>query len=231
METTLTSEIKEKFSTLPKELRKFIVNESWTTIAESIAEKFNFNPDQTEKLEQETLMVLIGVESVKNFRANLIEELDVTYDQALKVSYEMNNQIFGQVAETLRKMEEGGVENPAPESENVTPPENKIESVLPPEPENVYRPAEIPRPNRPETKPDHLLTDHETMEREEGMHLHSQSVMPSMNSASAPKRETADRPMSIVDQKLRQMVRSNEEVKPVKNTNYENGDPYREPIN
>lgn len=233
MDTTLINEIKDRFHALPDVLKSFIMNDSWMTNVESIASKFGLNPNQTEGLEQETLIVLMGTEPTKNFRANLVEELDVTYDQALKISYEMNARVFGPVTKALEEFQDVNSEKLDESDLNIESearkPETKIDNVLPPEPETIYKPAEIPRPyGQAETQADHLLTDHETMEKTGGMHLHSQMVMPALTKKD--NGNTKER-SSIIDQKLNQIVRSGNDSAQKKENRYPDSDPYREPIN
>lgn len=216
MNDTTTNEIKELFGILPDILQKHIANSPWLQNIESIGNKYTLNEMQTEGLRQETLFVLMGMQPLSNFRANLVQELDLTYDQALKISFDANAQIFGPVMNELRQVQEGKIETTTSTPPTPTP------VPVQPEPVNPF----IPNPsktgvvkNNSGMNPDHLLMDHKETERVDGVHLHSQNVMPSF---SQPKG-------SIVDQKLSRIFRpSAGPTKPQKP--YNGSDPYREPL-
>ena len=86
----------------------------------------------------------MGMQSLNNFRANLVQELDVTYDQALKIAFDANAQIFGPVMNELRQVQEGKIETTPPLTAEVfTPTESKPEPIRP-EPVNPF----IPNPSK-----------------------------------------------------------------------------------
>lgn len=219
MNDTSTNEIRELFGILPITLQKYIVDSPWLQNIEGIASKYALNEIQTEGLRQETLFVLMGMQPQNNFRANLVQELDVSYDQALKISFDANAQIFGPVMNELKQVQEGKIETPT-----ITPTRTEQETEpVRPEPVNPF----IPNPSKSgavrsniETEPVHMLMDHEQTERVDGVHLHSQSVMPQAQVGGG----------SIVDQKLSRIFKSS--ATPTQPTRPRDGtDPYREPLN
>jgi hypothetical protein len=223
----LSKEIGELLRILPNTLRKYIVESSWLQNIEDIASKYTLNETQTEGLRQETLFILMGMQSLNNFRANLVQELDVTYDQALKIAFDANAQIFGPVMNELRQVQEGKIETTPPLTAEVfTPTESKPEPIRP-EPVNPF----IPNPSKagvvkkgPETNPDHMLMDHKETERVDGVHLHSQNVMPHQTNKTSTHIGG-----SIVDQKLSRIFRSSTNTSQPSRPR-DGIDPYREPI-
>lgn len=181
-----------------------------------LIQKYNLSENQRLEFEKEIENVISGRTQLRDFRSHLVEKLDLTYDQALKISFDANAQIFGPVMNELRQVQEGKIETATSTPPTPTP------VPVQPEPVNPF----IPNPsktgvvkNNSGMNPDHLLMDHKETERVDGVHLHSQNVMPSF---SQPKG-------SIVDQKLSRIFRpSAGPTKPQKP--YNGSDPYREPL-
>lgn len=171
---------------------------------EAIGNKHNLNVTQVSQLNNEIVFVLLGLEPLNSFRPNLMRELGITYDQAIKISSDVNDRIFGSVMNAVKALEKTE-ESPSVE-ENV---------VTKPHPEPVK-------------KPDELLPDHDQLTKTDGPHTHTQSVPPVVASvtptvaaptatqvAKAPATVTPATTMqpkpafkSIVDQKLSGLVRS-----------------------
>jgi|GEM_PF-4245652 len=200
-----------------------------------MATKNKLDSSMAEKIQTEMILILLGLEPISRFRANLVSELETSYDQALKIAFDANAQFFGPVMETLKQMDD---EIKKFEEENAGS-EEETENQSPSEPRSGV-----------ETHPNRMIPDHEEMEKVDGIHLHSQSVMP-MNAAAAQKesRNFTQTPKqsfsSTIDQKLRNIVRSptttnqagNPEIEtmgvPVKTIvkpGYVSNDPYREPL-
>ncbi|HLP43651.1 MAG TPA: hypothetical protein VK145_00015 [Candidatus Nanoarchaeia archaeon] len=234
MDTNLVEKLKGQLSILPENLQNFVMKTPWMDDVESIAHKYNLDEEQTEGLRQEIMFVLFGIEKLSSLRANLVEELDITYDQALKIAFDANAQIFNPVMEDIRITQ--GIIERGDEPEQT--PTSK------PEPANPL----IPNPSKsgiakigPETDPVHILMDHKEMERVDGPHLHSQNVMPHSAETSrgkpfsqSPAGSEGRSGGSIVDQKLSRIFKSSSTPsapatpKPI--TKGYVSDPYREPL-
>jgi hypothetical protein len=174
-----------------------------TNIA-AITSKYELSEEQAAKLEVLVSNVLAGKSEVSNFRSDLVGELGIAYDQALKISYDLNTNLFNQ--------EKDGGSNTisnTPGATSVIPKKETISATLPNNPVITQKTPVIR--TGPETDPRHLVSDHEQMEREDGPHLHSQSIMP-----LTEQKKTLG---SIVEQKLNKITSSN---------NYPGKDPYRE---
>lgn len=224
--------IKEQLQILPPKLKTLAVKQIWVDQIDNIAKKYNLNDEQTKNLEQETFFILLGMTPFSAYRTNLVNESNVSYDQALKIAYDANQQIFESVMDDLKTFES---EIFSSDSENIE--NNELSNANGNWDENQSA-----------TTPDRMLPDHETLEKTEGVHLHNQTVMPAGDRSkqfdSAPKKQTKF--SSIIDQKLGGMFRQgqsqtpsnlptgNGSQKPTSNfgqkNNYAGKDPYREPI-
>ncbi len=236
-------------------------------IVSSMGGKYGVVPEKNDILQSEIIMVLLGMEPLSGLRANLVEELGITYDQALKISFESNTQIFNPVMDELKRLEEviknGGkleIETPGSDDDEIpdVPDDEEVAQEEEPETTQVEQANPfIPNPSKTgvvrntrsngmETDPDHMLMDHEEMEKVDGVHLHSQNVMPSANTHSTPAvRQSffSSKPQgeSIVDQKLSRIFKpastptppsnlpTGNQVKP-QSKGYGEKDPYREPL-
>lgn len=186
----IKSTLKEYLEIAPQNILAVIkkISDKPEIVAE-IARRQNLDESMFEALQIEIFLILLGVEPFSTFRANLVQELDLTYDQALKISMDANISIFGPVMETLRNMERGIIDEkgPATEETKTRPSSGEAENILHSQMDKGA-PANLPtsntavKPSAPQATP--LLMDHEEMERVDGIHLHSQSIMPSASSMS-----------------------------------------------
>jgi len=212
--------IKEYFDSIDSKLQQLLISPVTKNKIEAIIQKYPLRDEQGAQLKNEIQLVLIGMEVFSNFRANLVQELGITYDQALKLAYDVNEQIFSGVMNELKEMEsdiaaagnEGVVEEGA---------EKEREGVTTAVEKNTADHRILQRQTET-TTPDHMIADHQSMETTDGPHLHSQTVMPQR---------------TIVDEKLSQIVRPTpqpaitaKEIEEKRKERYRSNDPYREPI-
>lgn len=244
MDETLKT-LKENFEVLPPDVQDAIINPLTKDKIISIGKRHNLTTEQKYSLENEIFFVLFGLEPLSKFRANAVEKVGASYDQAIKISSDANKEIFDPVMGLLKEMEE------------------ELRAISNPDPSN-HIDLDKKMPTSPTS--DHLLPSHE-MIREP--HLHSQTLMPknavapaagpkmpiktafstppvSKPSSPAPTAPAAQIPVpqpltpkfsSIVDQKLSKLVRTERdesqvktEVEEKRKVGYTGGDPYREPI-
>lgn len=216
--------IKEYFEAVDEKLQKLIISSVTKNKIERIIQKYPLSEEQGVQLGNEINLVLLGIETINNFRPNLVNELGITYDQALKLSYTVNEEIFSGVMEELKEIEfvttevkEGRMiaEDEEEETEEGSAPEDTAPArneFL----EKQTRPAGI--------SPDHMIPDHEAMEVTDGPHLHSQTIMPQTEGGMG----------TIIDQKLSRIFKNKAEPEEVINQRkerYKGNDPYREPVN
>lgn len=225
--------IEGRISTLPEKMQEILFANSWKEMVKNITTRYTLNEEEANNLKTEIFLILTGLEPINNFRTNLVKELDISYDQALKIASDTNTGIFNPIMEILKKAE-GEIKKVDEEDQAyLNSPEAKSTA-------REFMPNLVKSEREVILEPNHMIPDHAAMEKTEGVHVHSQTVMPSNVSAAyvEPKKDASVG--SIVDQKLRQVVRSTEEKPinrppsnlPTRDTDpYKGNDPYREPIN
>lgn len=117
--------IRERFSKLPKELREAITSVKVAESLRKISEENRLHLDQGQILENETYMVLLGIDEASNYAKNIQKELSVPEEQAQKIANEVVRNIFSPIREgfkahTLPQNREAGenVKAPDPEDKN-----------------------------------------------------------------------------------------------------------------
>ncbi len=203
----------------------------------SISEKYNLDPIKTSALQMEMILILLGIEPISAFRTNLVRELKVTYDQAIKISSDINSNFLSSVLEGLKNIEK---KDDGDETSSSIKAQEILNSQLGKnltEKSFIHHQLIERKPTEAKPEAELLIPDHEEMEKEGGTHLHSQTIMPKIGeegqtaAAAAQTEHSANstRPSlgNIVDQKLKNIVRSSSENL---NNKYKGNDPYREPI-
>lgn len=170
---------------------------------EAIGNKHGLNETQISQLNNEIIFVLLGLEALNSFRPNLMRELGITYDQAIKISSDVNDRVFGSVMNVVKALEKTE-ESPSAREKIITKPHPELAK-----------------------KSEDLLPDHEQLTKIDGPHAHSQSAASAVaqvgatvaaTTAVTAKTTTPVTPIatpspkpafkSIVDQKLSGLVRS-----------------------
>ena len=231
--------LRKKLDEASQPLQDMVFSTEKSEKIEALAQKFSLSADQRIKLEELVNLILIRLEPMVKLRALLTSDVGLSYDQAIKITPDLQN-LFAPVAAELEREPEP----PAPdEGETNTETEEEVPELEPVEP----------------VTPDHLLDTHEHMEQVSGAHTHMPPVVPvhkmesgipnTYNSGSTPPVRSAPAPSNIpsststpsfttVDQKLRGLVRAEREETTIRNDveerrkiAYKDGDPYREPLN
>ena len=73
-ELTLEESMKQVMQTLPPVIRNYLVQEKYTPVAMSLANKYGLRVDQSGVLEREIMLLLMGVENPTEFAEALTEE-------------------------------------------------------------------------------------------------------------------------------------------------------------
>lgn len=176
----------------------------------NVSKKYQLTVEQEAGIEKEIGRVLSGETKLEAFRSNIVNLYRVTYDQALKIAYEINDQIFS-------KTKKGAaLEKPAEKS------------ISPKQPQPSSSNTSTQTPNR-------MIPDHQAMEITDGPHLHSQNIMPQNDSNQNSRGSSGFG--TIIDQKLSRIVKNKTvsaaepaAVTQSRNEKYRGSDPYREPI-
>jgi len=106
MDETLTTDLKKQFQALPKEVQQAISAADLPTKLQEIVKNNKLMIDQAGGLEIETTLVLFGLEPLENYVANLIKNVGLSSIQASVVAHDVNESIFKNIRETLKKINE-----------------------------------------------------------------------------------------------------------------------------
>jgi len=71
----ISQDLKNYIQELPQELQDYIKQSNWIVTVKSIALKYTLDDDTSEKLQTETFMVLLALETVSDFKYNLRENI------------------------------------------------------------------------------------------------------------------------------------------------------------
>jgi len=93
-EKTIENTIQERFNQLPQTLQDVILSGTFQQGIMSVAQKHNLHIDQTGKLENETMLVVLGIEPPDAFGENLMRELDIDEEKATTLVTDLNNEVF-----------------------------------------------------------------------------------------------------------------------------------------
>ncbi len=106
MDNDLDKNLEEQFQNLPKELREAISSADLPNKLQQITKNNQILLDQAENVQKETLLVLLGLEPLENYTENLQKNAELTKNQAIAIAHDINELVFKNVRETLRKINE-----------------------------------------------------------------------------------------------------------------------------
>jgi restriction endonuclease len=134
--------IADQMKKLPKDIVAAIVSVDYKTKLQEITKRQRLLIDQAGKLEMETTLVMIGLEPLADYVANLERELGVPVMQAKQIAGDVSEHIFKPIRESLQAM------NQAVEDEEIEREQNRI-----------LGQGEIPKVAVPTTTDDNLDRD------------------------------------------------------------------------
>ena len=117
MDQTLTQDLKKQFEALPIEVQKAITDVNLSLRLQEIVKNNKLMIDQAGKLEIETVLILFGLEPLENFVGNIIKRVGLSSIQASIVAHDVNESIFKNIRETLKKINEFTLEQDGVEIE------------------------------------------------------------------------------------------------------------------
>ncbi|MCW9054942.1 MAG: hypothetical protein OQJ98_03130 [Candidatus Pacebacteria bacterium] len=94
--------IRDRFAELPEKLQQAITSTEVAEKLREIATKYRLHLDQGQILENETYMVLLGIEEAGKYEENIRHELNIPKDQAEKIATEVAQDIFLSVRNELK---------------------------------------------------------------------------------------------------------------------------------
>lgn len=109
--------IEEKMKNLPEDIKKAIFSNDTAMALQRIGDRYSLHIDQIGKLVEETGLVMVGLKPSNSFADNLVEELGVEKDTVNLIINDINQEVFGQIRESLRRIQEGNAveSRPAPQ--------------------------------------------------------------------------------------------------------------------
>ncbi len=207
MDNDLQNNLQETFQSLPKELQEAISAADLPRKLEAVTKDNKLMIDQAGKVQNETVLVLLGLEPLENYVDNLVKNVGLSKETAEAVANDVNELIFKNVRKTLEKISEedktAETEETIPAAENPVETKTKNEDTLLPE---IY----------PET----VLPAQSILTKQEPYH---ENVSPVENIVQSKMTET------IIVPKKNIVVEEKSKL-PEKSQPSDSSDPYREPI-
>lgn len=102
--------IQEQFQKLPKSLQDAILAVDLHDKMKVISEKHKLLIDKAAIFENETMLIMLGLESHTDYTDNLKKELRISDEQAQEIAKDVNEQIFLPIRESLKEMENKNIE-------------------------------------------------------------------------------------------------------------------------
>jgi hypothetical protein len=141
--------IKEYYNKLPPALQQTIMSPDLEKKINRIAAAFNLDEDKQAILENEVIMVLLGLEMLKDFTSNLQRELETTYQMAAEIAGQVQFLVFAPLREVIEKKNLETEEEERSEETTLKTVANTEDPVK----ENLIKEIEHPTPS-PEKKGD-----------------------------------------------------------------------------
>lgn len=104
---------------LPRDVKEAIVSVDYKAKLQEITHRQKLLIDQAAKVEMETTLVMIGLEPLADYVANLQTELSVSETRAKEIALDVSDNIFKSIRDSLRAMNEP-VETEASRDEQAT---------------------------------------------------------------------------------------------------------------
>ncbi len=99
--------LREQLAQLPAKLQKAIRSTEVSEKLRTISQKHRLHIDQGQILENETYMVLLGLEPASDYQKNIKRELRVSDEDAANISKEVRESIFLSVRDALKALTDG----------------------------------------------------------------------------------------------------------------------------
>ncbi|MBI2618036.1 hypothetical protein HYW58_01130 [Candidatus Kaiserbacteria bacterium] len=96
--------LRERFTKLPPKLQEAITSAEVAEKLRVISQKYRLHLDQGQILENETYMILLGIEETEKYEENLKKELGISPKDAGKIAHDVGKEIFLSVRDTLKSL-------------------------------------------------------------------------------------------------------------------------------
>ncbi len=110
MRQELQNTIKEELSKLTPDIQSAIASVDWVKISEEIGKKNNLTDEDINDMQVETLLVLTGVEELKNYAKNLEIQNDLTKEESISIAKEMIEKVFNPIQKILEEVVKKNIE-------------------------------------------------------------------------------------------------------------------------
>lgn len=132
--------IKEQFKKLPKDIQDAILAVDLRDKLKMVSDKHKLLVDKAGVLENETMLVMLGLENHSAYPESIKKELGITSEQAQEITKDINEQIFLPIRESLKNIEKNNIEEAekeevetSREGSTVTAPDTPIPPIATPE--------------------------------------------------------------------------------------------------
>ncbi len=146
--------IEPRLKNLPEDIKSAILKEDIGGRLAEISKKHSLHIDQSAILENETLMILVGLESSEEYLSNLMKGLRLSHEKAAEIVADVNKTIFADIRSSLQKMAEDIKKEDNDESLHVDHSHLIKKDVL----KEIEEPVHVVEHSRQTTVPDHQFT-------------------------------------------------------------------------
>jgi len=96
--------LKDKYDKLPEDIKKSIMSVDLSSKLQDVIKRNKLLINQAGELETEVSLVLFGIVRLSNFLDNLMKNLQLPREKALVIAHDVDELIFKNIRESLRKM-------------------------------------------------------------------------------------------------------------------------------
>ena len=123
--------IKEQLKKLPDDVKKAFASVDLRAKIKKISEKHRLHIDQGGELENETVLVMLGLEPLGNYKMNLKRGLQISDTRAQAIIFDIDKEIFVNIRESLKKIsQEDDMETEERKQDSINHPPFEKESDL-----------------------------------------------------------------------------------------------------
>lgn len=101
MDDEIKNILTEQFKKLPSKLQEVILSSEFKDNIRNIGAKYQFNNEQINKLEDETVFILLGFKSINDYVQNIMKEVSITNSRAQSIYREINVIILNPIMRDL----------------------------------------------------------------------------------------------------------------------------------
>lgn len=192
--------------TLPQILRDYLVQQKYTQVTKNLMFKYQLRVDQGGVLEQEIILLLMGIDSPDEFAQSLATEARLDKAVIAGIMADVNTQIF---IPLRQEMEHGEAKTETPKPQPAAPVREGAPSYIPEYPAGTYAPPPQ-SPRYPNQEPDNVnsylrRTDqapHHMVNKIPPPPIKFRPVAPSAPANKPPETSSGAKPVAQVSQPL-----------------------------